>query len=171
LSGGFSLPFLGVEVRGRSCALQANRPNTNSIWLAASAFIAGEQFDDLENELDERPPAQQPYPLRDGIPPRVRHLDISTRPGVAGLRSSRETSRPAPIPAAAQCSLPPTPLPPAGRMRWRASGVPAVGWRPWRPRWQAILRPNTPSPIGGVQATSTPNDRYFEDQWGLFNAG
>ena len=73
--GGFSLRSLGVEVRGRSFVLRTNWRNTYAIWLSASAFIADEQFDDLEEELDERPPADQPYPLRDGIPPRLHQLD------------------------------------------------------------------------------------------------
>jgi hypothetical protein len=73
--GGFSLRSLGVEVRGRSFLLRTNWRNTYAIWLSASAFIADEQFDDLEEELDERPPADQPYPLRDGIPPRLHQLD------------------------------------------------------------------------------------------------
>jgi hypothetical protein len=72
--GGFSLRSLGVEVRGRSFVLRTNWRNSYAIWLAASAFIAGEQFDDLEDELEERPPEDQPYPLRDGTPPRLHQL-------------------------------------------------------------------------------------------------
>jgi len=73
--GGFSLRSLGVDVRGRSFLLHTNWRNTYGIWVAASAFIAGDEFDDLEDELGERAAEDQPYPLRDGTPPRLHELD------------------------------------------------------------------------------------------------
>ena len=72
--GGFSLRSTGVDVRGRSFVLQTNWRNTYSIWAAASAFIGGDEFDDLEDELFARPGDEQPYPLRDGVPPRLHQL-------------------------------------------------------------------------------------------------
>jgi hypothetical protein len=72
--GGFSLRSLGVEVRGRSMVLRTNWRNTLWIWRAAQAFIADEQFDDLEDEEAlERDPTESPYPLRMGRPARL-HL-------------------------------------------------------------------------------------------------
>jgi hypothetical protein len=72
--GGFSLRSLGVDVRGRSTVLRTNWRNTYAIWLAAQAFIAGETFDDLEDdEALDRPPEETPYPVRFGTPARL-HL-------------------------------------------------------------------------------------------------
>ena len=48
--GGFSLLQMGIDVRGRSTVLRTNWRNTYAIWMAAQAFIEGEQFDDLEEE-------------------------------------------------------------------------------------------------------------------------
>lgn len=61
--GGFSLGQLGVDVRGRSRALSTNWRNTWSIWNAASAVVAGESFDDLDDEAGLRPVEDQPSPL------------------------------------------------------------------------------------------------------------
>jgi superfamily I DNA/RNA helicase len=72
--GGFSLRSVGVDVRGRSFVLRTNWRNTYSIWLAASAFIGGDEFDDLDDELAARADDEQPYPLRDGVPPRLHQL-------------------------------------------------------------------------------------------------
>jgi hypothetical protein len=72
--GGFSLRSLGVDVRGRSFILRANWRNTYAIWLAASAFIGGDVFDDLEESDSQRTPQEQPYPLRDGASPRLHEL-------------------------------------------------------------------------------------------------
>jgi len=70
--GGFSLRSLGVEVRGRSSVLRTNWRNTYWVWAAAQAFIAGESFDDLEDdEAQQREPDESPYPLRLGQPPRL----------------------------------------------------------------------------------------------------
>ena len=63
---------MGIDVRGRSRALTTNWRNTYAIWLAAQAFIEGESFDDLEDdELETRLDEDTPYPLRDGIEPRL----------------------------------------------------------------------------------------------------
>ena len=72
--GGFSLRSLGVDVRGRSFLLRTNWRNTYAIWVAASAFIAGDAFDDLEDTVARREDRDQPYPLRDGAPPRLHEL-------------------------------------------------------------------------------------------------
>jgi superfamily I DNA/RNA helicase len=70
--GGFSLRSLGVDVRGRSTVLRTNWRNTYWIWSAAQAFIAGEEFDDLEDEEgQQREPEETPYPLRYGDPARL----------------------------------------------------------------------------------------------------
>lgn len=74
--GGFSLRSVGIDVRGRSRSLTTNWRNTYAIWLAAQAFIAGESFDDLEDdELEARMGEDTPYPLRDGVEPRLFVLD------------------------------------------------------------------------------------------------
>jgi superfamily I DNA/RNA helicase len=74
--GGFSLRSLGVDVRGRSTVLRTNWRNTYAIWLAAQAFIAGEKFDDLEDdEALDRPPEETPYPVRFGKPARLHVVD------------------------------------------------------------------------------------------------
>jgi Cdc6-like AAA superfamily ATPase len=74
--GGFSLRSLGVDVRGRSIVLRTNWRNTYWIWSAAQAFIAGEEFDDLEDEdASLRDEAETPYPLRYGEPPRLHLVD------------------------------------------------------------------------------------------------
>ena len=65
--GGFSLRSLGVDVRGRSTVLRTNWRNTWTIWTAAQAFIAGEEFDDLEDDdMALRDETESPYPLRKG---------------------------------------------------------------------------------------------------------
>jgi mRNA-degrading endonuclease RelE of RelBE toxin-antitoxin system len=77
-AGGFSLRSVGIDVRGRSKPLTTNWRNTYAIWLAAQAFIAGESFDDLEDdELETRLDEDTPYPLRDGVEPRLFVLDDS----------------------------------------------------------------------------------------------
>ena len=69
--GGFSLRSLVSTCAG------ARGPHDElaqhyAIWLAAQAFIAGESFDDLEDEeLETRLDEDTPYPLRDGIEPRL----------------------------------------------------------------------------------------------------
>ena len=74
--GGFSLRSLGVEVRGRSTVLRTNWRNTYWIWAAAQAFIAGESFDDLEDdEAAQREPDATPYPLRLGTPARLHVIE------------------------------------------------------------------------------------------------
>jgi mRNA-degrading endonuclease RelE of RelBE toxin-antitoxin system len=68
--GGFSLLQTGIDVRGRSTVLRTNWRNTYAIWMAARAFIEGEEFDDLDDELAPgRDDDQSPLPMRDGIPP------------------------------------------------------------------------------------------------------
>jgi mRNA-degrading endonuclease RelE of RelBE toxin-antitoxin system len=68
--GGFSLLQMGVDVRGRATVLRTNWRNSYSIWVAAQAFISGEHFDDLEEELTVgREADESPLPMRDGIPP------------------------------------------------------------------------------------------------------
>lgn len=70
--GGFSLLQIGVDVRGRSTVLRTNWRNTYAIWIAAQAFIAGEHFDDLEEEpAAGRDVEESPLPMRDGIPPEL----------------------------------------------------------------------------------------------------
>ena len=74
--GGFSLRSIGVDVRGRSSVLRTNWRNTYWIWAAAQAFIAGESFDDLEDdEALERDDVDSPYPLRYGEPARLHVVD------------------------------------------------------------------------------------------------
>jgi superfamily I DNA/RNA helicase len=74
--GGFSLRSLGVDVRGRSSVLRTNWRNTYAIWLAAQAFIAGETFDDLEEEEAlTRTPDATPYPVRFGKAARLHLVD------------------------------------------------------------------------------------------------
>jgi len=78
--GGFSLRSVGVDVRGRSAVLRTNWRNTYAIWLAASAFIAGETFDDLEDEDQTlRDDTDAPYPLRDGTSPRLHEVGGTQR--------------------------------------------------------------------------------------------
>lgn len=72
--GGFSLRSLGVDVRGRSFLLRTNWRNTYAIWIAASAFIGDDEFDDLEDDIATRSPDEHPYPVRDGTPPRLHEL-------------------------------------------------------------------------------------------------
>jgi superfamily I DNA/RNA helicase len=72
--GGFSLRSLGVEVRGRSFVLRTNWRNTADVWLAACAFIAGDEFDDLEDELSGRTDAEVPYAIRAGAAPRLHRV-------------------------------------------------------------------------------------------------
>lgn len=72
--GGFSLRSLGIDVRGRSYVLRTNWRNSADVWLAACAFIAGDEFDDLEDELSGRVDADQPYAIRPGAPPRLHRL-------------------------------------------------------------------------------------------------
>jgi mRNA-degrading endonuclease RelE of RelBE toxin-antitoxin system len=68
--GGFSLLELGVDVRGRATVLRTNWRNTYAIWAAARAFIEGEAFDDLDEELSPgREAEESPLPMRDGRPP------------------------------------------------------------------------------------------------------
>ena len=68
--GGYSLLQMGLDVRGRSTVLRTNWRNTYAIWMAAQAFIVGEQFDDLEEDVSMgRPSDEQPLPMRDGISP------------------------------------------------------------------------------------------------------
>jgi len=68
--GGFSLRQAGIEVRGRSTVLRTNWRNTYAIWAAACAFVEGEEFDDLEDELTGgRPLDETPVPMRDGPAP------------------------------------------------------------------------------------------------------
>ena len=68
--GGFSLLQMGIDVRGRATVLRTNWRNTYAIWVAAQAFIEGEEFDDLEEELAAgRDVEESPLPMRDGIPP------------------------------------------------------------------------------------------------------
>jgi superfamily I DNA/RNA helicase len=74
--GGFSLRSLGVEVRGRSTVLRTNWRNTYWIWAAAQAFIAGESFDDLEeDEAVQREAEATPYPVRLGAPGRLHAVE------------------------------------------------------------------------------------------------
>ncbi len=72
--GGFSLRSLSVEVRGRSFVLRTNWRNSADVWLAACAFIAGDEFDDLEDELSGRPHGDVPYAIRPGAPPRLHRV-------------------------------------------------------------------------------------------------
>jgi mRNA-degrading endonuclease RelE of RelBE toxin-antitoxin system len=68
--GGFSLLQMGVDVRGRATVLRTNWRNTYAIWVAARAFIAGEEFDDLDEEpAAGRDVEESPLPMRDGISP------------------------------------------------------------------------------------------------------
>lgn len=68
--GGFSLLQMGIDVRGRATVLRTNWRNTFAIWLAAQAFIQGEEFDDLDEELaPDRDGEEAPLPMRDGISP------------------------------------------------------------------------------------------------------
>jgi mRNA-degrading endonuclease RelE of RelBE toxin-antitoxin system len=68
--GGFSLLQMGIDVRGRATVLRTNWRNTYAIWVAAQAFIEGEQFDDLEEDVaSARDVEESPLPMRDGIPP------------------------------------------------------------------------------------------------------
>jgi hypothetical protein len=68
--GGFSLRQLGIEVRGRATVLRTNWRNTYPIWAAACAFVEGEAFDDLEDELAVgRAVEEAPVPMRDGPAP------------------------------------------------------------------------------------------------------
>ena len=72
--GGFSLRSLGIEVRGRSFVLRTNWRNSADVWLAACAFIGGDEFDDLEDELSSRPDDEVPYTVRPGPPPRLHRV-------------------------------------------------------------------------------------------------
>src|SRR3954468_16062658 len=68
--GGFSLLRMGLDVRGRSTVLRTNWRNTYAIWMAAQAFIAGEEVDDLDEDVSAgRDGDEQPLPMRDGISP------------------------------------------------------------------------------------------------------
>ena len=68
--GGFSLRQAGIDVRGRSTVLRTNWRNTYAIWAAACAFVEGEEFDDLEDELaGGRALEEAPVPVRDGPAP------------------------------------------------------------------------------------------------------
>lgn len=68
--GGFSLLQLGIDVRGHATVLRTNWRNTYAIWAAACAFIEGEAFDDLEEELAQgREVEDVPVPMRDGPAP------------------------------------------------------------------------------------------------------
>jgi hypothetical protein len=68
--GGFSLRQLGIDVRGRPTVLRTNWRNTYAIWAAACAFVEGETFDDLEDELAVgRAVEEAPVPMRDGPAP------------------------------------------------------------------------------------------------------
>lgn len=70
--GGFSLLQMGVDVRGRASVLRTNWRNTYAIWAAAQAFIQGEAFDDLDEELAPTRDAEEtPLPMRDGISPEL----------------------------------------------------------------------------------------------------
>jgi hypothetical protein len=72
--GGFSLRSLGIEIRGRSFVLRTNWRNSADVWLAACAFIGGDEFDDLEDELSGRPEEEVPYAIRPGAPPRLHRV-------------------------------------------------------------------------------------------------
>jgi mRNA-degrading endonuclease RelE of RelBE toxin-antitoxin system len=68
--GGFSLLQLGVDVRGRSTVLRTNWRNSYRIWRAAQAFIEGESFDDLDEEVvGSRADEERPRPMREGRAP------------------------------------------------------------------------------------------------------
>jgi mRNA-degrading endonuclease RelE of RelBE toxin-antitoxin system len=68
--GGFSLLQTGIDVRGRATVLRTNWRNTYAIWMAARAFIEGEEFDDLDDDvLSGRSDEESPLPMRDGISP------------------------------------------------------------------------------------------------------
>jgi hypothetical protein len=68
--GGFSLLQLGIDIRGRSTVLRTNWRNTYMIWRAAQAFIAGEGFDDLEEDTASgRDAEESPLPMREGLAP------------------------------------------------------------------------------------------------------
>lgn len=68
--GGFSLLQMGIDIRGRATVLRTNWRNSYMIWQAAQAFIAGEGFDDLEEEsASARDIEESPLPMREGLPP------------------------------------------------------------------------------------------------------
>src|SRR6476469_3861827 len=63
--GGYSLLQMGLDVRGRSTVLRTNWRNSYAIWMAAQAFIAGEQFDDLDEEVSSSRESDEPQlPMR-----------------------------------------------------------------------------------------------------------
>jgi superfamily I DNA/RNA helicase len=52
--GGFRLADAGIQVRGRSRILRRNYRNGSAIFERAQRFIAGESFDDIDNEPDDQ---------------------------------------------------------------------------------------------------------------------
>lgn len=68
--GGFSLLQLGIDIRGRATVLRTNWRNTHAIWTASQSFIAGQGFDDLEEDVEAaRSEDESPLPMRAGDPP------------------------------------------------------------------------------------------------------
>lgn len=70
--GGYVLGNLGIDITGRGTLLRRNYRNTQEILRAAHAVVAGQHFDDMDEEESEAPEPE--YSVRRGEVPLLRRF-------------------------------------------------------------------------------------------------